>query len=331
MKQSPFHRDIPALVLLLAVATCDGRSAIPEPTGGKGARFGAGANGGVTNQGGAGGSAGSVGTPAGGSTFTGEGLQGGAGKAVANPYGGAGGTAPTSTGYAGAGGAQQYSTGFGGIGGYLMDGPAPWGGGGTAPFADPNGGGGGQLWDSGPYSGVAKDPMDRCPCSRALGRANPPEHFLCPPGTGEKVGVMVGPGGGTVDLPGHGTFYSYTEIAIPPGALSAWTFVTITELTGLTPTGYTDLSPVFAIEPTGLLLAKRAKVTIPWDIYLAAGFPFINPKQSFVYASASPSSGFAPLADSGGGFGVDTGTVDRFGYVFAGYPATLDPPFCTAP
>jgi hypothetical protein len=190
--------------------------------------------------------------------------------------------------------------------------------------------GGGCFADNGPYANVPKDPSNRCPCSRAYGRANPPAGIYCPPGTGAGGEVVIGPEGGTLALPGHDSFGGQVSLVVPPGALSQPTKLTMTELPVPTPIGYTDLTPIYDLEPAGLKLAAPAKLVMYWDIYQAAGASLTLSLQGGVYESLTQLGSYALLPGSSTGAGMSFAAIDTLGFVFASYPATLDPAYCLA-
>jgi hypothetical protein len=342
-------RDLLALVLLLSAAACEGRQPIGTPSdnptaGATGTGASAGQNNGGANQNNGfagqsngpaawtivnapGGTGGTFQAPptGGGPSTTGCGDTGGAGGAAVSDTGGAGGLAPDDTGGLG-GSAFAIPTGAGGNG--VLDG-APCS---STTIANPYGGSSGQcLADYGLYANVPKDKMDRCPCSRALGRANPPEHFYCPPGVGGLAEGTIGPEGGTIMLPGFPGLGNEVDLEIPPGALPAPQLIYLIPLPIPTPNGYTDLSPIYALEPRGLKLAVSAKLRIGWDVFQAAGFPYRVQSATQLYQSSAPESCYQPVPGSSPGAGITIGLIDHFGYVFTGYPASLDPAICFAP
>jgi hypothetical protein len=249
-----------------------------------------------------------------------------AGGGMPGAASGAGGTAGASSTTSGAAGVLGQVTGAGGIGSTTTG-----GGCGPTAFADPNGGSSGSCRaDTGPYANVPKDPTDRCPCSRAIGRANPPEHRLCPPGSGAKMQATIGPGGGTLMLDTHAAQGSAFVLDVPPGALPMPTVLTVTELPGTTPIGYTDLTPLYVLEPVGLKLAARAKLSIPWNVVIASGFELRSPPETSIYESATQTGGYARLGDSYDNAGFSQGSIDTLGYLFVAYPASIDPASCSS-
>jgi hypothetical protein len=179
-------------------------------------------------------------------------------------------------------------------------------------------------------AGATQDPTDACPCSRALGRANPPAHLLCPSGSGAKAQAMIGPQGGTLTLDTHSPEGVVLTLMVPPGALQKATLISVVELPGTTPTGYTDYSPVYSFEPTGLQLSAPAKLNLPWDVVIESGFSLSTPRELSIYESATPTDGYARLADSYANAGFSQASLSTLGYVFAAYPASVDPGFCQA-
>ncbi len=78
--------------------------------------------------------------------------------------------------------------------------------------------------------------------------------------------VLVCDAGGSLALPG-------ATLTIPSGALDACTMVKLTQLTG-TPTGYTNYSPEFLLEPEDATLAQPATLSLDYtgDVDLATLF-----------------------------------------------------------
>jgi hypothetical protein len=176
----------------------------------------------------------------------------------------------------------------------------------------------------------ATDPQNRCPCSRAAGRANPPSGWTCPAGTGASASATIGPAGGTLSLV-TGTSGVTLELDVPAGALAETTQLTVTELPGPTPTDYTDYSPVYKLAPTNVTFKVPAHLRLPWSLALKAGVVFYGKKELSIYFASCAPDGFARLPDSYVNAGFSQASLDRLGYVFAGYPASLDPALCTAP
>jgi hypothetical protein len=310
MKIGPLSRDILALLVLCAAAACGDRPPIvmpggpaakPAPTGAAG--NGNGSGGGPAMEGccsgapsGGAGAPGSGATDLGGLPMPTAGAGGGA-IAIPDPNGGASGqTACTPT-----------------------------------AFSNPYGGsGGGCLADSGLYANVPKDPDDTCPCSRAAGRARPPAHLLCPPGSGANAQATIGPDGGSIILATNADPGGALRLDVPRGALDAPTVISVTELQAPTPTGFTDYTPLYLLEPLGLHLATPAQVTVQWDIVIAAGFGYSTPSSLAIYHSVSQNRDFGALGDSTNTGGASKATIDALDYLFVGYPASLDPEVCMA-
>jgi hypothetical protein len=181
-----------------------------------------------------------------------------------------------------------------------------------------------------PMSVPGIPPASHCPCSRALGRPQMTETLFCPSGSGAKIEATIGPAGGTLSMM-TGSEGVTLELDVPAGALSAPTLIAVVELPGPTPTGFTDYSPVYAFEPTGLQFAVPARLRLPWDIVLPRGGEFVTPRELSIYEAASESGDYERLPDSYVNAGFSQASLSTLGYVFAGYPATLDPPDCTAP
>jgi hypothetical protein len=191
------------------------------------------------------------------------------------------------------------------------------------------GGAGGQAWDP------SSPETNKCPCS--WGRPGPNRGWWCAVGSGAAVSKVIGPEGGVLSMT-TGTEGVTLELEIPPGALSAPTKVDINESPFTVPPEYTAYSLLYRIDPAGLALAVPARLRLPWDVRAVPGVAFeINPALSvYLSPSTSPPSTYAldpkptfeRLPDSYVNAGFSQATLDRLGFVFAGYPRTLDPSFC---
>lgn len=164
-----------------------------------------------------------------------------------------------------------------------------------------------------------------CPCSRAPGGPLTSEGVTCPAGTGRSKEATIGTMGGSLEL---STATGKFVLGVPPGALSSSTSVRVTELGRPTPAGYTDYSAIYEISPGGLQLRQRAPVTILWNFKLAPGSAFTSPAEVAIYSATSPNGPWSRLEDSVVNAGSSTATLDRFAYLFVGYPTSLDDPRC---
>jgi hypothetical protein len=181
-----------------------------------------------------------------------------------------------------------------------------------------------------PVQAVPTDPTNRCPCSRALGRLLPPAGWTCPAATGATASASIGPAGGSVSLV-TGTEGVPLDIFFPPGALSELTVIKVSEVTGPTPSGFTDYSLLYAVEPSGLSLKVPASLRLPWAIHLQEGVTFLVNPALAVYTSHSAATGFEKRPDSYTNAGFNQASLDQLGYLLAGYPTSLDPAECTTP
>jgi len=79
-----------------------------------------------------------------------------------------------------------------------------------------------------------------------------------PPGQPEIASQPVGPSGGVVSVEG-------IDLVIPPGALTGTETITVTRTGDSAPAGYSALSPVFRLEPSGLVFVKPVEIEIAFD------------------------------------------------------------------
>ncbi len=85
---------------------------------------------------------------------------------------------------------------------------------------------------------------------------NPDAPIDSPDGpAGEMVTEMVGPSGGTVELPG-------LQLMIPPGALTSDQTIAITKTDAPAPSGYTAASAIYHLAPEGLVFTQNVTVTL---------------------------------------------------------------------
>jgi hypothetical protein len=168
-------------------------------------------------------------------------------------------------------------------------------------------------------------PQPGCPCTRQPGQGN---SYLCPMGVGQTVYMYIGSGGGSIGLLGQQSARSNVPfgLTIPPGALEADTLISLTETDLPPPGGLLDWSPVYLVEPRGLLLHKVAGLQIPWSSNASS-----IPSNLAIYArDENGSCGFKPLVDSYTNAGFEQASLTQFGYLFVGVPSAIDPSTCSA-
>jgi hypothetical protein len=142
--------------------------------------------------------------------------------------------------------------------------------------------------------------------------------FMCPTGTGVSVTKSVGRAGATVSLSGTpSTLGSAVELTIPPNALSETVDITITETIVVTPSGFSDWSPLYyfsSSEPVSF--ATPAQIKMPSTKGNGVGDPLLS-----VYWSSEPDScALAPLADSYVNAGFMQASVRFLGWGITGAP-----------
>ena len=153
---------------------------------------------------------------------------------------------------------------------------------------------------------------DGCVCTRrdAVPVGN------CPRGAGESASATIGPGGGEVTLRGQQGASSGVvfRITFPPGAIATPTMITVTETTVLPPVGSVDWSPVYRIDPVGLVLAAPATLMVPWS----QGQGSISGEPTLFWSGSSTCS-LARVPSSYVNAGFNQGNVGRLGYAMVGY------------
>lgn len=223
--------------------------------------------------------------------------------------------------------------GPGGSGGLVTGGPAGSGGSGGSAMVTcqlVNGGGdvgidagaGGASAGAGGSAGQGA-PQRMCPCSRRPGEHN---SFMCPLGEGVTRSVSVGPAGGTLVLSGtQSTRGVAFKLQIPPNALDHPVIIQVTEVASpAPPTPYVDESPVYDIQPAGLLFKVPALLTLPYENVSGIVAP-----ELVIEASRDCGASYKPISDSYINAGFLQGSLSQLGPVFAGYPRTqLDVAAC---
>jgi hypothetical protein len=138
---------------------------------------------------------------------------------------------------------------------------------------------------------------------------------MCPAGSGESVMGMVADAGGTIELTGTmSTRGAAARLEIPRGALAGPTVITITETDMPPPAGYVDGSPIYRIDPSDLMLAKPAVLTIPFAVLSGTVPPLA------IYQIVGDT--FVKVPDSYLNAGFLQGSIKTTGLYFAGAPKT---------
>ncbi|MDX2011469.1 MAG: hypothetical protein SFW67_14820 [Myxococcaceae bacterium] len=159
--------------------------------------------------------------------------------------------------------------------------------------------------------GDSVQPAGACLCTR---RDDVP-NGRCPRGVGESASAVIGPAGGSVALNGQQARASGVAFTItfPTMALSTPTTITVTETRIRPPTGFVDWSPVFRIDPVGLVLNEPAQVLVPFSQGRGTA---IGGGELF-WSTDKPCT-LARLPSSSMNAGFNNGNVGRLGYVLSG-------------
>lgn len=149
--------------------------------------------------------------------------------------------------------------------------------------------------------------------------------MTCPPGSGQSDVNHIGADGGTIVFSwGTGAF----SLDLPRGALTGSTAIRVKELADPTPADYTDYSPIYAITPADLRLRLPARLDITWDLVFSPGAGLMSPAEVAIYRADSLAGPWTRLSDSVVNAGKSSATIDRFGFVFVGYPSAIDSALC---
>ncbi|MDP1824978.1 MAG: hypothetical protein Q8L48_17100 [Archangium sp.] len=145
----------------------------------------------------------------------------------------------------------------------------------------------------------------------------------CPRGVGESASATIGPAGGVVMLMGQQGIASGVPFTItfPPTAIATPTLITVTETTLLPPPGSVDWSPVYRIDPVGLVLAAPATLKVPWSQGPIWGAPTL-------FWSGASTCMLERLPSSYSNAGFNQGNVGRLGYAMSGYAEIGQAPMC---
>lgn len=171
--------------------------------------------------------------------------------------------------------------------------------------------------------GSSVQPGTSCVCTRRDAVPN----GQCTKGVGETVTATIGPSGGSVMLHGRqGTpsnipFY----LNVPPTALSTDTVIRVTETTIPPPAGMVDWSPVYLVEPVGLVFATPVSMQMPMSN--GRGMSEFDSRLSIFWSGAQTCS-LERLPSSTPNAGYITASIIRGGYVVAGYAQQGSVPSC---
>lgn len=167
-------------------------------------------------------------------------------------------------------------------------------------------------------------PGGTCVCTR---RDAVPTGQGCAKGVGESVTATIDSSGGTLTLRGQQGIASGVpfKLTIPPTALSAPTVIKVTETTMAPTAGMVDWSPVFLVEPVGLVFATPVSMQIP----------FLNGRGSAefdsnlsVFWSGEQTCNLERLPSGYVNAGFMTANITRGGYAIVGYAQQGSVPTC---
>ena len=161
-----------------------------------------------------------------------------------------------------------------------------------------------------------------CPCTRRPGAAN---SFQCPMGEGEAATLVVGSSGGTLQLRGRQYVRSGVpaSLAFPPAAISTPMAIVLTETSIPPPSDLLDWSPVYEVDPLGLVLAHPTPVTFPWSNSsgsFSAGIATGNQAPTLSIWFSADGKCFTRLDDSYTNAGFEQGSTTKLGYFLVGVP-----------
>src|SRR5260370_42596758 len=144
---------------------------------------------------------------------------------------------------------------------------------------------------------------------------------MCRARAGPSEALTTGPAGRLLRLGGQqatqtGVPFSLT---IPPGALASDTIITVTETKVPPPADFVDYSPIYLVQPAGLMTPVALPIVIGWanKSGLAAGGPSAP---LAIYAAPDAAGPFTRLPDSYANAGFMQGSIKAFGAFFSGYP-----------
>jgi hypothetical protein len=181
-------------------------------------------------------------------------------------------------------------------------------------------------------AGVGSAPVPNgttCVCTRRPGSSH--SYFECPAGVGDNASLSLGPNGGTLSLDGREGAVSGVpaQIQFAPDSVQTQTTVTLVETSIAPPADLVDWSPVYLVEPAGLVLANPARLSLP-DTNSSdptGQMQNLAPSNITIWFSVDGTC-FSPLADSLGNAGFMTGALSQLGYLMVGAPQNASTPTC---
>jgi hypothetical protein len=152
-------------------------------------------------------------------------------------------------------------------------------------------------------------------------------------GADQSVSATLGPGGGSIELVGQQGKSSGVSFRLdfPPGAVEQGTTVRLTETSVPPPAEFEDWSPVYLIEPRGLLLRKVVAVSVPMGSngsFGSSGSISLGRELALYQRDEFTSCAFSRLPDSYGNAGFEQASLTFLGYLFVGMPKSGDKATC---
>lgn len=169
-----------------------------------------------------------------------------------------------------------------------------------------------------------------CACTRRPGLGN---SYRCPMGADQSATATLGSAGGSIELVGQQGQSSGVSFRIdfPPGALSQTVTLRVTETSIPPPVEYEDWSPVYLVEPRGLLLGKVAAVRAPFSSngsFATTGSIAMPSGLALYQRDEFQTCAFVRLTDSYTNAGFEQASLTSLGYLFVGAPKMADQAAC---
>jgi hypothetical protein len=122
-------------------------------------------------------------------------------------------------------------------------------------------------------------------------------------------------------------------ITFPPNAVATATTITVTELRAPPPAGFADWSPLYRLDPVGLVLAAPATLSIPFSngcCQPGSGVPCGGAfsRAMGLFWSGQDTCGLERLPSSYVNAGVEQGTTTRLGFAIVGFATLGGVPYC---
>ncbi len=115
------------------------------------------------------------------------------------------------------------------------------------------------------------------------------------------------------------------EVDFPPGAVASTTDVTLIETGIAPPLDLLDWSPVYLVQPAGLVLGFPARIDLPWSNGTLAGS--MTPSDLAIWFSPDGTC-FTRLSDFADNAGFEMGTLPQLGYLIVASPRAASTASC---